>query len=189
MGFALSWIAVHTTDNAAVLAQLKLEPTGVVEEIPEAPLSMARLQTGWVLVIMNRSSSALDGTVDLRRLSRLGDVVACFVEEHVMVSSVALVSNGEEVWRVTHESAKGLTHLEVVGAAPPALAQEMGTASSSLQDDGRSQPDVDHHFDVPIALAQSATGYRHDECRAGEKYEVLRHLRWFDIVRRSFRAS
>jgi len=189
MGFALSWIAVHTTDSAAVLAELRLEQTGVVEEFPEAPLSMARLQAGWVLVLMNRSSSALDGTVNLRRLSRIGDVVACFVEEHVMVSSAALVSNGKEVWRVTHESEKGLTHLEVVGATPPALAREMRTASSPLQDGGRSQPDVDHHFDVPIALARSATGYRHDECRDGERYAVLRHLRWFDLVRRSFRAS
>src|SRR6185295_19130791 len=106
MGFCLSWVAVHDSTQDAVYADLGFRRTGKFEEFPESPFCGAASKAGWTIVVMNRSSAALDGTVDLARLSKLGDVVACFVEEHVMCSAAAYWSSGSVTWSVVHESSK-----------------------------------------------------------------------------------
>jgi hypothetical protein len=47
MGFSITWCAVREEHAEEFLSSLGLSPTGVMEEIPEALISSARLDTGW----------------------------------------------------------------------------------------------------------------------------------------------
>src|ERR1044071_5183864 len=56
------------------------------------------LPSGWFLVIQGRHEFKND---EVRQLSLGGEVIACFVEEHVMGSRAAGWRDGRQVWSVT----------------------------------------------------------------------------------------
>src|ERR1700744_6358661 len=98
MGYSLSWIAVKA-DATAVYAALNLRPTGKCQEVPESEFSAAQLPNGRTLVVFDHKELKDE---QLATLSRVGETVYCFVEEHVMVTNAALWREGKQVWRVTH---------------------------------------------------------------------------------------
>src|SRR5919112_173937 len=102
MGFALSWIGVRGKSPDAVLSDLGLRPTGEREEVPESPVASIRIDSGWFIVVMNGSIDAFDGKIDLSALSRDAEVVACMVEEHVMVSAFVSWKDGRRLLEVHH---------------------------------------------------------------------------------------
>src|SRR5262245_54148000 len=112
MGFALSWLAIRGKSPERVLDELGLRTTGAQEEFPESPLACARLPNGWFVIVMQGSADAHAGAIDLGRLSKAGEIVSCFVEEHVMCSSSAGWKDGHRLWSVTHESERGPRHLQ-----------------------------------------------------------------------------
>jgi len=106
MGFSVSWLAVHGKSADQVRQQLGLQQTGQREEIPESPVLAADLPTGWYLVFANRCDYAENA--GLRRLSLDCEVVACSVEEHVMVSAASGWKDGRNTWAITHDSQQGV---------------------------------------------------------------------------------
>ena len=90
MGVALSWLAVRGKSPESVLTELGLRATGEQEEFPRSPATCSLLPAAWFAVIIRGRADAHDGTLDLARLSKGAEVVACFVEEHVMFSSVSM---------------------------------------------------------------------------------------------------
>jgi hypothetical protein len=119
VGFSLSWIAVPAAARGKLLDVLKLTPTGNFEEVPKAAASGINLPTGWYVVLRNRVEMTAGTSADLARLSRSIGVIACFVEEHVMVSWARGWSAGTLAWSVCHDLQVGLRHLEASGDLPP----------------------------------------------------------------------
>ncbi|NUU01696.1 hypothetical protein [Herbaspirillum robiniae] len=158
MGFSVSWLAIPVTAKDSALATLGFVETNEREWLPESSLVGASLPTGWYVVCFEHPSPAALKPESLRLLSRQAIEVACQVEEHAMVSTSACWSDGKEQWFVVHDAEDGPTNLEVVGN-PPAALEEIRLAKLRLQE---SQRNVDHVFDVPLALAESLVGFRHD---------------------------
>jgi hypothetical protein len=161
MGFSVAWVAIRGKTRARVLDELKLTATGEREEAPESPIVGTSLPGGWYLVFGNRFD--FTELLPLGWLSIDAELVTCAVEEHVMCSEASGWRNGERTWSVAHDAQKGLTHLAVVGDAPPILPGiHEGLAKRLEAAGGKDASDVDYIFDVPVELAAILTGFRHD---------------------------
>jgi hypothetical protein len=124
MGYSLSWAAVKGGTPAAVLEALALRGTGATEEIPESEITGAALPGGWYLVMSQRDCLEFTKDKVLEELSSLGEVVTCFVEEHVVCSLAACWHGRQLIWSVYHNSGGrgGNLHLDIKGEPPPAFA-------------------------------------------------------------------
>lgn len=160
MGYSLSWAALKNGTLETICAACNLRPTGVQEEIPESKIVAAEISRGWHVVLYNRCE--VDDHV-LANLSAGGEVVSCFVEDHVMFSSASGWNRGNQAWKVFHDSEKGRYHLEIVGAPPSVLADVKKRLTEKQEEAGGEKADVDYIYDIPAELAKALTGFRHDE--------------------------
>jgi len=176
MGWSLSWAALKGGNVQTACAALGLRATGKREEVAESKIDGAQLPTGWYVVQFDRSEIE---DRELARLSRTGEVVACFAEDHVMVSWASGWREGKKVWSVTHDCEKGRFHLDVKGEAPAELKGIAERLITEQQAAGGEKADVDHVYDAPAELAKELTGYRHDQETSGMTGEV------FEILERS----
>ena len=122
----------------------------------KTPFCGGALPGGWFLIIHGRHEFTND---EVRLLSRGGEVVACFVEEHVMVSRAASWKDGERIWCVTHDAQEGDEHLDVEGEPPVGFAAIRDRLTKQQQEDGGA----DYIFNIPVDLAKELTGYSHEE--------------------------
>ena len=173
MGWSLSWAALKGGNLQTACAALGLGRTGKREEIAESRIVGAQLPTGWYVVQFNRSEME---DRELAHLSRSGEVVCCFVEDHVMVSWASGWREGNKVWSVVHDCEKGRFHLDIKGEAPSGLKVIAERLIAKQHAAGGEKADVDHVYDVPAELAKELTGYRHDQeipGVSGDIFEVL----------------
>ncbi|MCR6477263.1 hypothetical protein NU688_13970 [Variovorax sp. ZS18.2.2] len=174
MGFAISWLAVKADRRQEALAHCGLRATGVREELPESDFCGVDLPSGWFLVFINSADSALHSDASLRKLSLRGEVFACEIEEHVMVSAVSCWRNGSLAWSAVHDAERGLLDLEETGTLPEELPSIRARALAQHEADADGE--VDYMFEVPVELAQAAVGFRYDQDIKGagdEPFEVL----------------
>src|SRR5580704_15246622 len=177
MGYSLSWAAVKGATPDAVQTVLALRPTGQREEIPESDIAATVLPNGWYLVLYNRSTIADEV---LRRLSGLGEVVYCFVEDHVMFSAAAAWDGGSLSWSVVHDAEKGRYHLEVQGQLPAGFVPIRDRLKAEQDADGGEKSNCDYIYDVPTELALELTGFRHDQNIPGvegDSFHVLERVK------------
>jgi hypothetical protein len=163
MGYSISWFAVREENTERLLERLGLKPTGETEDIPESLISMAKLTTGWRLLWYNQYDCPFLQPKELARISAGYDVIKCLVEEHVMASSSERWSGGQRQWWISHEGENGPKGLDVDGQPPegfPAIRAEM---EQSQQAAGGSDAGVDYIFEIPLKVAQSLVGFKHDE--------------------------
>lgn len=99
----------------------------------------------------------------LQRLSSLGEVISCFVEDHVVSSVASGWKDGKLDWSVTHNSEKGRFHLQVEGQVPSSFAQIRERLTAAQNAEGGEKSDVDYIYDAPAELALNLTGFRHDQ--------------------------
>jgi hypothetical protein len=154
MGASLSWFAFRGKTPEAVLREFGLKNVG--KEYRKTPFCGGALPSGWYLVIHGRHEFTND---EMRRRSRGCEVVACFVEEHVMVSRSAMWRDGVHVWSVTHDTGEGEGHLDVQGE-PPSIFNSIRERLTRQQEEDAG---CDFIFDIPVNLAKEITGYSHDE--------------------------
>jgi hypothetical protein len=166
MGYAITWCAVRESAADQIVKMLGLTPTGETEQFPESLISMGRFDTGWRVVWYNRYSCPFLREEDLAKLSLGQDVLLVLVEEHVMASSSALWSEGKRKWSVSHEGEDGPRGLSVVGDAPEALAAIRTEYEERQIAEGGDDADVDYIFEIPLKIAQSLVGFKHDEVSA-----------------------
>ncbi|MFI5458361.1 MAG: hypothetical protein ACHRXM_23270 [Isosphaerales bacterium] len=174
MGYSLSWLAVKGRSAAAVRNELGIHGNGRHEEFPESDVVGAELPGGWYLVVANRIPVRDDAV--LRRLSCGCELVTCFVEEHAMVSYAARWTDGTRVWSVAHDAQQDREHLETEGDLPADFGSIRDRLRSDQEAAGGRKAGVDYIFDVPVQLAESLTGYRHDQDIPGlgdRPFEVL----------------
>jgi hypothetical protein len=167
MGASLSWLAVSGRDPEAVLAALSLERSGETSENPASAIACAALPDGWLLLWLGEFDSPHLAPERLEALSDGCRVVACQVEEHVMYSFASLHADGHEVWRVAHDAQEDAYHLDARGDLPAGFAGLLARHEAEQDAEGGEGAEVDVIFNVPLALAGSMTGYRHDEWPAG----------------------
>ena len=163
MGFSITWCAVREEGAQRLLDQLELSPTGVTEALPESLISAATLETGWRVIWYNEYGCPFLGPEQLRAISKEQDVLMCLVEEHVMASSAEFWSGGSRKWWIAHDSENGPQGLSTDGALPesfPSIRSEMEEAQRA---EGGDESEVDYFFEIPLKIAQSIAGFKHDE--------------------------
>ena len=163
MGFAISWLAVRGKDPATIVAALGLTATGTKAEYAEDMYTGRLLPTNWFLLVINQCDHKFVTPKILSTLSGSSEVLACSVEEHVMVSTAELWRDGAQIWRIEHNAQDSIDHLQASGALP----QNFEGISSALTEQqvkaGGSEADVDYYFDIPLQTAKSIVGFKHDE--------------------------
>lgn len=184
MGYSLSWAAVKGGNVKSVCAVLGLRPTGEREEVAEAKIDGVQLPTGWYVVLFDHDE-VKDGI--LEKLSRIGEVVSCFVEDHVMFSSASSWIDGKEIWKVWHDGGEiGHTHLEVRGKLPPEYEDMRKDMLEKQAAADRDKEPVDYVYDLTAELAKKLVGFRHDESIPGLDGEVFEILERENVIGKLF---
>ncbi len=163
MGFSISWYAVREGGAQKLLDRLELSPTGETEEVPESLISAARLDTGWRIVWYNEYECPFLRPEDLGVISKDQDVLMCLVEEHVMASSSELWGGGQRKWRIAHLGEDGPKGLSVEGDVPECFASIKREMEEAQRAAGGDAAGVDHIFEIPLKVAQTLVGFKHDE--------------------------
>jgi len=159
MGFSLSWVAFRGRPAEDVRAEVGLRSS---DDRDDWRFLGATLFEDWNLLVSGSDDRFIDEAL-LARLSRGCEVVACFVEEHVMASRATEWRDGRNVWTVDHDSSVAADHLEVTGEAPEALESIRQAAEAKRHVDGDDEYPVDYLFEVPVELAQVLVGFRYDD--------------------------
>jgi hypothetical protein len=177
MRWSLAWLAVKGKPPKAVRDELGFRVAEAERQKNPIPdFSAAETPNGWYLIISNCSEQVAADEA-MQRLSTAGvELVTCFVEEHVMYSSVTGWKDGQKRWSVIHNSqTRKKNHLETEGELPAAFQSILSGLTAQQEADAKKEG-VDFIFDVPVELAQSLTGYRHDEDVPGlsdDAFQVL----------------
>jgi hypothetical protein len=162
MGYSITWCAMREEEAEQFLSHADLSTTGESEDDPESRFSTAKLSTGWRLVWSNKYDCPLL-TKRVASFSGEHGVLLCRVEEHVMASSAELWLGGSRKWRISHQGENGPKGLDVDGEAPEwfaSIREEMEVAQHA---EGGEQADVDYIFEIPLKVAQTLVGFKHDE--------------------------
>lgn len=163
MGFAVTWCAIREEGARKLLDDLGLLPTGEREEFPESLISSARLDTGWRVIWYNQYECPFLQSEVLSEISKGQQILVCHVEEHVMASSSESWCGGKRKWRVSHEGENGPNGLSADGDLPACFATIRGELERAQLAAGGDDADVDYIFDIPLRIAQSIVGFKHDE--------------------------
>ena len=180
MGFAITWLAVKRGGMDQVLARLSLNRTGRFEDDPESPFSTARLTSGWQLLWINDYDAPVLAAEHLKVISCDQDILVCRVEEHIMASSAELWSSGQVAWSISHVGTNGPVGLDIVGQPPASFVAIRQDLEATQIAEGGMSADVDHIFDIPLQVARSLVGFKHDEDYEGAiegRFEVLASAR------------
>ena len=170
MGFRVQLIAVSGKDPAAVHHDYGVAATGRREEVPESSVVGAKLPGGAYLLYVNDEIIPDDRV--FARLSRGGELVACYANETVMNSYACGWTDGAERWSVFHDAQQGIEHLEVTGTLP----DEFRPIRDRLLAQRVGREDTDYAFDIPVELFAALGGIRYDGDIPGagpEPWEVL----------------
>lgn len=176
MGFAITWLAIRSERTDQTLADLSLARTGKFEVDPESSVSTVRLTSGWQLLWCNDYDCPVLAAESLKMISSDQDVLICRIEEHVMASSAELWSKGRVVWSISHVGEHGPVGLDVTGEPPASLNAIRKNLEAAQAADGGLDADVDHIFEIPLLIARSLVGFKHDESFEGVvegRFEVL----------------
>jgi len=167
MGVSLSWLGVETT-AAEVYARLGVSETGESGDYDDFPMAGLMLANNWYLLTAKGCEHPILSARALSDLSAGISVVACAIEEHVMYQSAAFWRDGNEIWSVRHRGGDyGIMDLVVKGL-PPDPFNDLRTRTFALQaSEGGADADVDYIADIPLELARSIVGFKHDEVNPG----------------------
>jgi hypothetical protein len=137
MGYSLAWMGAKNVDSHDVLVALALACTNRRETIPESPLTGIDLRNGWYLVIANHQSDEFFADAILKRLSIQGEVVTCFVEEHVMYSRASGWKGGRKAWQMRSRRARERAISQCNADSRAAVASDPQPLFQLLSPDGR----------------------------------------------------
>jgi hypothetical protein len=162
MGYSITWCAVRHAAADQLLSHLGLSATGQVESEPESRFSTASLSTGWRVIWSNTYACPVL-TKGLASFPAEHELLLCQVEEHVMASSVELWLGGRRRWWVSHEGENGPKGLDTEGPLPDCFASIREDMESAQRADGGDDAEVDYLFEIPLKVAQTLVGFKHDE--------------------------
>jgi hypothetical protein len=162
MGYSITWCAVREEAADQLLSHLGLSITGKSEEDPESRFSTAKLSTGWRLIWGNEYACPVL-TKGIAAFFGGHEIVLCQIEEHVMASSSELWVDGSRRWWVSHEGEDGPKGLDTDGNPPGCFAFIRDEMENDQRAEGGDDADVDFIFDIPLKVAHTLVGFKHDE--------------------------
>ena len=177
MGFAITWCAIPEAAADGFLQRIGLTETGEKEEVPDSLIGVARLDTGWRLLWYNEYDCPFLGEAQRQEHSRHHDLLYCLVEEHCMASSAEFWSRGLRKWWISHEGINGPKGLDFSGEPPSDFQQARSEMEAAQREAGGDKADVDYMFEIPLRVAKSMTGFKHDEvCPhiVGNEFNIMR---------------
>jgi hypothetical protein len=180
MGVSLAWVGVQATTAEDVQAMLGLTDAGSTGHYYDFPIVGLAIPNDWYLLAAKRCDHAIRSDAILSHLSARTSVVACSIEEHVMFMSAALWRDGREVWSVQHRGGDyGVTDLVVKGSPPEAFEGLRDRCFAAQEQESARDADigVDYVADIPLELARSIVGFKHDEINPGIDDTSFRALR------------
>ena len=163
MGYAISWYAVREANAEQFLQSLGLSPTGETSDFPDSLIATAKLDTGWRVLWYNKYVCPFLRERDLRRISTEYDVLMCRIEEHVMASSAEVWSGDRRKWWLSHQGEVGPKGLDTEGELPNSFAAIQQEMEQLQLAEGGDNAGVDYVFEIPLKVAQSLVGFKHDE--------------------------
>jgi len=175
MGVSLAWIGVQAMAAKDVQGALGLVETGASGSLYDFPIAGMALSNGCYLLTATPCDHAICSEPVLSGLSTKASIVACSIEEHVMFMSAALWRHGEAIWSVQHRGGDyGDTDLVVEGALPENFAELRARCFAAQESAGGNG--VDYVADIPLLLAKSIVGFKHDETNTeiDENFRALR---------------
>ncbi len=162
MGCAVSWIAIKSDNSNQIREMLEVTEAGEASDRHRDPLSMADLGNGWMLLYLNSLNSDIVADSSLARLSKIGQLIVCKIEEHIMYSSCSMWMRSERLWRIAHDSQEGMYHLEQEGSLPEVFKSIKKEKFKAQHSEGGSSASVDLVFEIPLELAADMCGFQHN---------------------------
>ena len=163
MGFSVSWLAVKTDDLDQLFEVADVAPTTESDECLESEFSGSGLQSGWYFFQTQGCDHPIISGDSLSKISKLGETIACSVEEHVMVSVAEGWNDGARSWSIAHNAQEGMFDLSADGELPAHYEATKNDFVSQQNAEGGEDADVDFIFDIPLQVAKRICGYKHDE--------------------------
>ena len=163
MGQSISWLAVKTDDLDQLFEIAEVSPTSEADEWFESKFSGSGLQGGWYFLQAKGCDHPIISSDELSRISMLGETIACSVEEHVMVSIAEGWNKGVRSWSIAHDAQQGMFDLSASGNLPDHYEAIKNNHTSQQNAEGGEDADVDLIFEIPLQVANSICGYKHDE--------------------------
>lgn len=177
MGFHLSWLATSGIEKEAVLKHFELIATGEFDAVPDSEWSFLDNRNGWNVFIWNETQSLDEAVGKLINNRPAAKAVTAMVAEGAMVCVSSGWADGQKIWSITHDSSRGLSHLECEGNPPDSFVKLKTVCEKSQS----GVTDVDYFFDVPRDVAHSVCNFQHDQCpdeSFGENpFEILKSLK------------
>ena len=163
MGYSISWLAAKTDDLDRLCDIVGVTPTDASDEWLESEFVGSGLQGGWYLLQAQGCDHPMISTESLSKISTLGEAIACSVEEHVMVSVAESWNRGTRRWCIDHNAQEGVFDLTVSGHPPPHYEEIKLDYITQQRAEGGDDAEVDLIFEIPLQLAKTICGYKHDE--------------------------
>lgn len=146
-------------------------------EMPDSEWWVARLSKGgWSILWSEDEMFGVDSGEMLTSLSKETDIIDCVINESVMSSTTGYWSQGDLKWLISHTSYDGIDkapfHIEAHGDLPEnfeAIKEEYFAKQNG-------DKEVDHLFEIPLEVAHSFTGFRHDSYLQGDDVDAFRIL-------------
>lgn len=160
MGVRICYLASRASPEELVEATNLALGESTAEQ-PYGEWWIARLKRGgWTILWSENERFGQRSTEQVAELSKRYETYICEVNETVMWSSAEFWKEGQQIWKVTHAGeGEDVFDLSVSGALPEGFSdlKQMHTSNQENEDEG-----VDHIFEIPLDLAASDCGFRHD---------------------------
>lgn len=157
MSTRISWFVVALKSRDDTLAALEYIDSGIHVRPGECAVAGGSLPGGPYVVVLDEFWHPMLHPSAMQALSRDGVVVGYSESENTNTSLAFLYRDGRQVWQVSHVLDDGDDTLHVTGAAPASVASLLAQAKAARATSGH-----DAAFGVPLALAASFCGFRHD---------------------------
>lgn len=157
MSSRISWLAVALKSRDETLTALRHTDSGVQVRPGACAAAGGSLPGGPYVIVLDEFWHPMLRPSAMQALSKDGIVVGYSESENTNTSLAFLYRDGRQVWQVSHVLDEGDDNLHVAGAAPAAVASLLANAKAARATSGH-----DAVFGVPVALASSVCGFRHD---------------------------
>lgn len=161
MGFSICYLASRLPPKEFA-ESLNVQITGSANDMPDGDWWVATLvKDNWTILWSEDENFGSRSRNLISEVSRRVDVVHCQVNETVMWSSSEYWSAGHAIWKVTHNGGDGdIFDLSAEGELPQQFDEIRERHTLEQQEDGE---DCDHIFEIPLELARSHIGFRHED--------------------------
>lgn len=174
MGYSLVWVAVRSPDRAFAFDAFGVQPDKPVDSFIEARIAGAELSSGWYIITMRPEVWNFISVASIKSLSILTTTLVCDIDEHSMQSMVSMWEAGGIKWSIGHDASRSISDLSTSGEVP---AQFVDLVRLIANVPTGNPADVDLAFDVPIRVAESVAGFRHDRAQASGQLDQFQSLR------------